>query len=52
MSSLNKKAFGGLLMLFLVMAFLLFAVAGTLAYWQGGRSSPCILHPRSRLPSI
>ena len=35
MSSLNKKAFGGLLMLFLVMAFLLFAVAGTLAYWQG-----------------
>ena len=34
MSSLNKKAFGGLLILFLVMAFLLFATAGTLAYWQ------------------
>src|SRR5579864_2919845 len=36
MSSLNKRAFGGLLILFLVMAFLLFAAAGTLAYWQGG----------------
>lgn len=35
MSSLNKKAFGGLLILFVVMAFLLFATAGTLAYWQG-----------------
>jgi protein-S-isoprenylcysteine O-methyltransferase Ste14 len=35
MSSLNKRAFGGLLILFLVMAFLLFAAAGTLAYWQG-----------------
>lgn len=35
MSSLNKRAFGGLLILFLVMAFLLFATAGTLAYWQG-----------------
>jgi protein-S-isoprenylcysteine O-methyltransferase Ste14 len=35
MSSLNKKALGGLLILFLVMAFLLFAPAGTLAYRQG-----------------
>jgi protein-S-isoprenylcysteine O-methyltransferase Ste14 len=35
MSSLNKKAFGGLLILFVVMALLLFAPAGTLAYWQG-----------------
>jgi len=35
MSSLNKKAFGGLLILFVVMAFLLFSTAGTLAYWQG-----------------
>ncbi len=35
MSSLNRKAFGGLLILFVVMALLLFAPAGTLAYWQG-----------------
>lgn len=35
MSSLNKRAFGGLLVLFLVTALLLFATAGTLAYWQG-----------------
>ena len=35
MSSLNKRAFGGLLILFLVMAFLLFAAAGTFAYRQG-----------------
>ena len=35
MSSLNKKALGGLLILFLVTAFLLFAPAGTLAYRQG-----------------
>src|SRR5665213_672421 len=35
MSSLNKRALGGLLVLFLVTALLLFATAGTLAYWQG-----------------
>ena len=34
MSSLHKKAFGGLAILFLVMASLLFAAAGTLRYWQ------------------
>jgi protein-S-isoprenylcysteine O-methyltransferase Ste14 len=34
MTSLNKRAFGGLLILFLVMASLLFLVAGTLHYWQ------------------
>ncbi len=35
MTSLHKKAFGGLAILFLVMASLLFAAAGTLHYWQG-----------------
>jgi protein-S-isoprenylcysteine O-methyltransferase Ste14 len=34
MSTLNKKAFGGLLFLALVMAALLFIAAGTLDYWQ------------------
>jgi protein-S-isoprenylcysteine O-methyltransferase Ste14 len=34
MNSLNRKAFGGLLVLFTVMAVLLFITAGTLAYWQ------------------
>src|ERR1700742_3670003 len=34
MTSLNKRAFGGLLILFLVMALLLFVPAGTLHYWQ------------------
>jgi protein-S-isoprenylcysteine O-methyltransferase Ste14 len=34
MNSLNRKAFGGLLFLFLVMAALLFIPAGTLDYWQ------------------
>jgi protein-S-isoprenylcysteine O-methyltransferase Ste14 len=34
MSSLRKKAFGGLAVLLLVMASLVFAVAGTLRYWQ------------------
>jgi protein-S-isoprenylcysteine O-methyltransferase Ste14 len=34
MSTLNKKAFGGLLFLALVMAALLFVAAGTLDYWQ------------------
>jgi protein-S-isoprenylcysteine O-methyltransferase Ste14 len=34
MTILNMKAFGGLLILFLVMAALLFALAGTLDYWQ------------------
>jgi hypothetical protein len=34
MSTLNKKAFGGLLFLVLVMAALLFIPAGTLDYWQ------------------
>jgi protein-S-isoprenylcysteine O-methyltransferase Ste14 len=34
MTSLNKRAFGGLLILFLVMASLLFLVGGTLHYWQ------------------
>jgi protein-S-isoprenylcysteine O-methyltransferase Ste14 len=34
MTILNKKAFGGLLILFLTMAALLFALAGTLDYWQ------------------
>jgi protein-S-isoprenylcysteine O-methyltransferase Ste14 len=33
MNSLNRKAFGGLLFLFLVMAALLFIPAGTLDYW-------------------
>jgi protein-S-isoprenylcysteine O-methyltransferase Ste14 len=35
MSSLHKKAFGALAILFLVMASLLFAAAGTIHYWQG-----------------
>src|SRR5205807_6729430 len=34
MSSLHLKAFGGLAILFLVMASLLFAAAGTFDYWQ------------------
>ena len=34
MNILNVKAFGGLLILFLVVAALLFASAGTLDYWQ------------------
>jgi protein-S-isoprenylcysteine O-methyltransferase Ste14 len=34
MSTLPKKAFGGLAILVLVMASLVFAVAGTLRYWQ------------------
>jgi protein-S-isoprenylcysteine O-methyltransferase Ste14 len=34
MSSLRGRAFGGLAILFLVMASLLFMVAGTLRYWQ------------------
>jgi len=34
MSSLHKKAFGGLAILLLVMASLVFAAAGTLRYWQ------------------
>ena len=34
MSSLHRRAFGGLAILFLVMASLLFVVAGTLHYWQ------------------
>jgi protein-S-isoprenylcysteine O-methyltransferase Ste14 len=34
MSSTHKKAFGGLAILFVVMASLLFAAAGTLRYWQ------------------
>jgi hypothetical protein len=34
MNSLNRKAFRGLLILFAVMAALLFAIAGTLNYWQ------------------
>jgi protein-S-isoprenylcysteine O-methyltransferase Ste14 len=34
MTILNMKAFGGLLILFLAMAALLFALAGTLDYWQ------------------
>jgi protein-S-isoprenylcysteine O-methyltransferase Ste14 len=34
MSMLHKKAFGGLLFLFLVMASVLFLAAGTLDYWQ------------------
>jgi protein-S-isoprenylcysteine O-methyltransferase Ste14 len=34
MNTLNRKAFAGLLFLFLVMAALLFAPAGTLRYWQ------------------
>jgi protein-S-isoprenylcysteine O-methyltransferase Ste14 len=34
MTVLNMKAFGSLLILFLVMAALLFALAGTLDYWQ------------------
>jgi protein-S-isoprenylcysteine O-methyltransferase Ste14 len=34
MSNLNKKAFGGLLFLVLVMAALLFIPAGTFDYWQ------------------
>src|SRR3984957_8100686 len=34
MSSMHKKAFGGLAILLLVMASLVFAGAGTLRYWQ------------------
>jgi protein-S-isoprenylcysteine O-methyltransferase Ste14 len=34
MSSLRKRAFGGLLAFFLVMAALIFAAAGTFDYWQ------------------
>jgi protein-S-isoprenylcysteine O-methyltransferase Ste14 len=34
MSSLHQKAFGGLVILLLVMASLLFAAAGTFDYWQ------------------
>jgi protein-S-isoprenylcysteine O-methyltransferase Ste14 len=34
MSTLHQKAFGGLLILFLVMASVLFLAAGTLDYWQ------------------
>ena len=34
MSTLRQKAFGGLLILFLVMASVLFLAAGTLDYWQ------------------
>jgi protein-S-isoprenylcysteine O-methyltransferase Ste14 len=34
MNSLNRKAFRGLLILFAVMAALLFVLAGTLDYWQ------------------
>jgi protein-S-isoprenylcysteine O-methyltransferase Ste14 len=34
MSSLRKKAFGGLAVLLLVMASLVFAAVGTLRYWQ------------------
>jgi protein-S-isoprenylcysteine O-methyltransferase Ste14 len=34
MNILNRKAFGGLFVLFTVMAVLLFITAGTLAYWQ------------------
>jgi protein-S-isoprenylcysteine O-methyltransferase Ste14 len=34
MRSMHQKAFGGLAILFLVMASLLFAAAGTLRYWQ------------------
>lgn len=34
MNILNVKAFGGLLILFLVVAALLVASAGTLDYWQ------------------
>jgi protein-S-isoprenylcysteine O-methyltransferase Ste14 len=35
MSSLHKKVVGALVILFLVMASLLFAAAGTIHYWQG-----------------
>ncbi len=35
MDSLNRKAFGSLLILFLVTAALLFLPAGTILYWQG-----------------
>src|ERR1700704_4909161 len=34
MNTLNRKAFGGLLLLLLVMAALLFIAAGTLDYWE------------------
>jgi protein-S-isoprenylcysteine O-methyltransferase Ste14 len=34
MSSLHRKAFGGLAILFLAMAVLVFVAAGTLDYWQ------------------
>jgi len=34
MSSLHRKAFGGLAILFLAMAMLVFVAAGTLDYWQ------------------
>jgi len=35
MDTLQRKAFAGLLILFLVMAALLFLAAGTIRYWQG-----------------
>jgi protein-S-isoprenylcysteine O-methyltransferase Ste14 len=34
MNALNKKAFGGLLKLFIILAALLFIPAGTIYYWQ------------------
>ena len=34
MDTLQRKAFTGLLILFLVMAALLFLTAGTIRYWQ------------------
>ena len=35
MTSLHRRAFAALAILFLVMASLLFTAAGTLYYWQG-----------------
>jgi hypothetical protein len=48
MSSLHRQAFGGLAILILVMASLLFVAAGTLDYWPPGRSWRSISPRRSR----
>jgi protein-S-isoprenylcysteine O-methyltransferase Ste14 len=60
MKNLNKKAFGGLLFLLLVMAVLLFLPAGTIHYWQawafltvfGGSALAITLYLMKRDPKL
>jgi protein-S-isoprenylcysteine O-methyltransferase Ste14 len=60
MKNLNKKAFGGLLFLLLVMALLLFLPAGTIHYWQawafltvfGGSALAITLYLMKRDPKL